>query len=73
MKIVQTSAGQRFMVKPAGEGLDHCWSGIEVKRGARGSGIMWAAKARARHHLIRKDGCKVIWSDEQEMERRMGA
>ena len=64
MIIVRDSADQAFQVWPTGQDLDHCWLAIAVKRGTRGSGHMWVAKAGAKQHLIRKQGCKVVWTNE---------
>ena len=65
MIIVEDSAGNRFEVRPPrADGLAHCWSAVAVKRGKRGSGQLWVAKAKANWHLIRREGCKVVWSNE---------
>lgn len=48
--IVETSDNRLFDVKPAGDGLDHCYIGVPVKRVA-GS---YVPKAKARERLVSK-------------------
>lgn len=54
--IIETTANELYQVTEAGPGLQHVWSGIPVKlvKGA------YVPKAKAKAHLVRKAGCKVV-------------
>jgi hypothetical protein len=51
--IVETSDNRLFKVRDAGEGLDHVWRGVEVRRDG-------APKKGAREVLVRKAGCRIV-------------
>lgn len=54
--IIETSSNQFFRVREAGNGIDHAWLGIEVKR-VKGA---WVPKAKAREMLVRKAATRVV-------------
>lgn len=56
LTIVETSCNSLFRVVAAGDGLDHVWIGVAVKRVAGG----YADKAKAKPHLVRKAGSRVV-------------
>lgn len=54
--IVETSANQFYRVEDAGNGIEHAWLGVEVKR-VKGA---WVAKVKARPCLVRKAATRVV-------------
>lgn len=54
MTIIETSSNQFFSVTDVA-GIDHAWSGIEVKR-VKGE---WVPKAKARPMLVRKAATRI--------------
>lgn len=54
--IIQTTCSRLFQVSPAGPGLDHVWTGVEVRRVKGG----FAPKAKAKPTLVRKAGARPV-------------
>ena len=54
--IVKTGDGSLYSVSNAGEGLEHVWLGVPVKRAAGG----YVAKANASPRLVRKAGAVEV-------------
>lgn len=56
MTIIRDAAGNHFIAKDAGPGLEHAYLGIPAKR----TGGTWAAKAGAKERLVRRVGTVVV-------------
>lgn len=56
MTIIRDTAGQNYIVRNAGPGLEHVYMGIPAKK----SGGTWSAKAGTKERLVRRAGTVVV-------------
>ena len=59
--IIETSCNRFFRVTETNQpGLEHVWSGHEVKRKKTPLGIQWVIKATIKDVLVRKAATRVV-------------